>query len=81
MQNLYSTTYQDSMGIYREVYTIAANEREAVGLACQRIAEMDQQQALYYQRAIAAGMTARRIQEPRILNTTFITSAKEEVGA
>ena len=81
MQNLYNTKYQDSMGISREVYTIATNKQEAIRLAFQRILELHKQEELWQHRAIAAGMTARTVQEPRILNTTFVYSANEEVGA
>lgn len=81
MQNLYKTTYADSLGIFREVYTIAENQTRARYLAILRIQEMHKQEELWYEEAVAAGMTVRKIQEPWILNINLVMNAEEELGA
>jgi len=80
MQNLYNTQYEDSMGISRACYTIATNEDEARRLAEQRIAEMHEQEQLWYDKAVAAGMTARRNQEPVVHNTIQIITTHHVAG-
>jgi len=88
MQNLYKTRYTDSLGILREVYTIAENRFRGRDLATQRISELHKQEEIWYDKAVAAGMTARRNQEPVVHNTIQVITThhvvgitKEEVGA
>jgi len=83
MNNLYKTTYKDSLGIYREVYTIATDKQEGILLALARINELHEQETLWYRKAIAAGMTAKRTRYPIILNTVWVMSEQSEqkVGA